>query len=110
MSESKIDNAIREIDERRERIRAVLGEPLSVPPADDEATTAAHLTDLAAFVRQQRAQGWREAIEALRDDDRFEAWACDLPAEEYARYDKAVFVSFDAILAYLESLAPKETP
>lgn len=57
-----------------------------------------------------RQEGWREAIEALRDDDRFEAWACDLPADEYARYDKAVSVSFDAILAYLESLAPKETP
>jgi hypothetical protein len=57
-----------------------------------------------------RSDSWREAIEALRNEDRWEFWAERVSSDDAERFEGAEYISRGAILAYLESLAPKETP
>jgi len=70
---------------------------------------AVHEVDVAAA----RAAGWREAIEALRDEAGFAFWVESLTDEAWAALCGRGDVGIDSapIAAdYLESLAPKETP
>jgi hypothetical protein len=79
-------------------------------PTLDEHTTAAHLTDLAAFVRRQRAEGWREAVAALRDVQRLGPFVAEYRTAECERRPLRYAPSSVVLAAFLESLAPKETP
>lgn len=68
-------------------------------------------------VRSVRS-GWREAIEALRDNGAFKTWdshqrGVGLPyAEKLRAPNRAFLAPYDRETAadFLESLAPKETP
>lgn len=84
-----------------------------------------HLADIAAFVRSQRAAGWREAIEALRKIIKSpecvpDTWLHAVDEQAPGRFGFGVFDSAEvsdmvraivaATASHLESLAPKETP
>lgn len=60
----------------------------------------------AAALKAERAAGWREAIEALRDDDRYAAW--DLAQVEPRTPLQAVHR--DVAADYLETLSTGDAP
>lgn len=71
-------------------------------------TVVTHVECQLRELAKVRANTWREAIEALRDDERYRNWWSRLgpedPEHRYWDFGRKQLADF------LESLAPKETP